>query len=304
MGDSASWVELDVTDASITGSTSYLTGFWIGTNANTAYYDSGSYAQYRDNETYHATNDPPSTLTEDTTYSSREYSIYATYWESAGTNTHSIDLESSNNQYLNGNQTGLQTGNGSRTFEAWVKIESVPTYMTVLSYGTRANYQDWEWYIWNDGKQTVGIYNESSARSNTAVPTGAWHHIAITYDGTTLTFYLDGVADGTTTFTNTPNTGTATGTYIGMLSNGTQYPFDGLIDEVRAWDDVRTQTEISNNKDTEIDGNSANLQGYWRLNNGLLDSTVSSNILTNNNSAVFSTDTPFGGAVRRIFTVE
>ena len=47
--------------------------------------------------------------------------------------------------------------------------------------------------------------------------------------------------------------------------------FDGLIDEVRIWNDKRTSTEISNNYQTQLNGNEAGLVAYWMLNNNAED---------------------------------
>jgi hypothetical protein len=70
---------------------------------------------------------------------------------------------------------------------------------------------------------------------------------------------------------------------------------DGLMDEVRVWNDVRTAQEISDNYEKEISGGSANLQGYWKLNNNYTDETSNGNDLTASGSPVFSTDVPFVG---------
>jgi len=43
-------------------------------------------------------------------------------------------------------------------------------------------------------------------------------------------------------------------------------------------------------------GTETGLKGYWKLNDSLLDETTNNNDLTNVNSAVFSTDVPFGGS--------
>ena len=44
--------------------------------------------------------------------------------------------------------------------------------------------------------------------------------------------------------------------------------FNGLIDEVRIWDTIRTEAEINADMHREISGAEPNLLGYWRFNEG------------------------------------
>jgi len=76
--------------------------------------------------------------------------------------------------------------------------------------------------------------------------------------------------------------------------------FDGLIDEVRVWNDIRSDAEVDDNKLTELVGNEAGLAGYWKLNNDYLDETSNNNDLTAVAAPVFSTDVPFVGDVTAV----
>ncbi|AQT68077.1 hypothetical protein STSP2_01232 [Anaerohalosphaera lusitana] len=85
--------------------------------------------------------------------------------------------------------------------------------------------------------------------TGTTITDDAWHHIALTFDGTTTTFYVDGQAYGTsTTSVNTTTTeDLAIGTGVresvewGTMTRWTQ----GLIDEVQIYDEALTATDIS-----------------------------------------------------------
>ena len=141
-------------------------------------------------------------------------------------NTHSINFEKDSSQYLMSDTfANFPTGNAPRTIAAWVKLETDPdpSLFTILNYGERDFYKNWSWAIQTGRKQLVGIYGETSVQSNTAIPLGTWTHIAITYDGTTLTFYINGVADGTHVWANTPNTTLTHGVYIGALATEVDY---------------------------------------------------------------------------------
>jgi hypothetical protein len=86
-----------------------------------------------------------------------------------------------------------------------------------------------------------------------------------------------------------------TGTFnIANNSHASQVEIDGYLDDVRVWDDLRSGAEISANYDSELVGDEANLQGYWKLNNDWTDTHANSNDLTPQNSPVFqSGDLPF-----------
>ena len=75
------------------------------------------------------------------------------------------------------------------------------------------------------------------------VDDGAWHHLALTTTSSAQVLYLDGtsVATGSTTFTNASSTDS---TLIGN-DGGSNYDFDGLIDEVAIWDTALSASDVS-----------------------------------------------------------
>ena len=97
------------------------------------------------------------------------------------------------------------------------------------------------------------------------IPNDEWHHVATTYDGTTMAVYVDGVLDRGLSIGQPPNTAGTPPVGIGTAMNSrglrgsdanvfTGGSFDGSIDEVRIWDTARTQEEIQASKDVEVPG--------------------------------------------------
>ena len=95
-------------------------------------------------------------------------------------------------------------------------------------------------YVGTDRALHVEMFWGGSANqivSATAVNDGQWHHVAVTYDGTVETVYLDGVAIGTKSFTQVAYAGSyqyqlGTGYTIGWKGgNGGWFTYIGLIDE-------------------------------------------------------------------------
>ena len=139
-----------------------------------------------------------------------------------------------------------------------------------------------------------------------AVPSDTWKHVAVTYDGSTWRFYIDGVPDNSLTISGTGNVlvprydsiqhfglGTA------MTSAGTtQGFFKGTMDEVRVWNVARTQAEIAGAMNSEI-SSATNLIGRWSLNEtsgtaATNTGTASSVNGTLTNGPVRTTGYPFG----------
>ena len=97
-----------------------------------------------------------------------------------------------------------------------------------------------------------------------------YHHIAITYDGSTALMYIDGSVVSTD---NTPGTPTLNDfdLVIGGRSGGPNGPIQfwtGEVDEFRIWNVARTSTEINNNMNNSLVGDEAGLIVYYDFNDG------------------------------------
>lgn len=214
-------------------------------------------------------------------------------------NTHYVDLEEGLSQRLKttSNEVGLPTGGTDRSYEAWVKIEAPAGVLeSVVTYGAPSTRAKWGWVTSTNNKQTVETHGQdASNESITALRVGEWEHIAITYDGTTIRYYLNGQPDGTATFALAISTQADTIVKIGANMDDDNF-WDGLIDDVRIWDDIRTAQEISDNYNCSLDGNEPGLVAYWKFDGdpGLLDETTNDNDLTEfNNPDFLTSDLPF-----------
>lgn len=225
-------------------------------------------------------------------------------------NTHTIDFDGVD-QSLSIADTVSLSITGDISIEAWVKVETLDTFPhgivgKHLATGSQKAYSlsiegvsDLLNFIVSvDGTGTINEYRVTSD----VIIEDVWTHVAVTLDSSaeTAIFYIN--ASSVTSFINTDNNVTSifdsTADFnIGANQNGSSQLFDGFIDEVRVWSDIRTSTEILDNYQKELVGDEAGLVGYWKLNNGLLDETTNNNDLTNNNSAVFqSADLPFSAS--------
>lgn len=88
-----------------------------------------------------------------------------------------------------------------------------------------------------------------------ATPKDQWTHVAVTYDGATCHFYINGGDAGSAPLTNAgagANRPLVIGANPSTTPNVYNYPLEGYVDELRIWSTVRTQQEISDNRYKEI----------------------------------------------------
>jgi len=78
--------------------------------------------------------------------------------------------------------------------------------------------------------------------SNFTPSVNTWYHLVYTYDGTTSTIYVDGVSKNTSTVALQP--GSVASVWLGTY-NGASELFQGIIDDVRIYNRVLTQSEIT-----------------------------------------------------------
>jgi hypothetical protein len=148
------------------------------------------------------------------------------------------------------------------TVESFVRVESlVGANPRIIRVGPPRHLEDevWELYICNEScsqgtVEFVVVHRRAVAadlQSNRAVTDGQWHHVAVTYDGSVLKLYVDGVLDNSLSQTGIQaNVGSGTMTLGRNIDPSDQ--LDGQIDEVRMWNEARTQAEIQHTMDTAL----------------------------------------------------
>ncbi len=88
-----------------------------------------------------------------------------------------------------------------------------------------------------------GSWHSTQYTTNLESLNGEWHHMAGTFDGTELKFYLDGQLEITLAFEGTIGTAAHPVT-IGENSQATGRFFDGMLDDLRIYNHALTELEI------------------------------------------------------------
>lgn len=185
------------------------------------------------------------------------------------------------------------------TIEAWIKVTDA-TNNTIVDKGD----YNFLFQTHSNGNQGLGLYNRSFGWIYSAgtIPTNQWVHVAVTYNNRAVTFYKDGVVQGTYT-ASTNSTGDN-----GVMTIGRQSPttcacniFDGSMDELRLWNVAKTQTEIQASMNSTVPANSTGLAAYYKFDEGagsaVADATANANngTVVNTASWMVPSTSPLGG---------
>ncbi|MBR8535154.1 hypothetical protein KDU71_06260 [Carboxylicivirga sediminis] len=139
------------------------------------------------------------------------------------------------------NYSGVN-GSNARTVACWVKTDAAAT-SGLVHWGASGTYSRASFKM-----QSTGVirfeWQGGGLNAATIVNDNNWHHVAYTYDGSTVKLYVDGVLDASVA-TTAINTGVAgeTGIYIGSQLGGSLY--EGLIDDVRIYETALDADQLS-----------------------------------------------------------
>ena len=189
----------------------------------------------------------------------------------------SLQFEGSASTYVSINRTGnLADYTGDFTFSAWIYpielrsgeedyVMSIPRIVNSDGIGLMAHDAS--------GTPRTVIHtgsDVSNARGDTSVVEGEWQHVAGTYDGTTVKFYLDGVEGAALTKTLDP-LASSQPLLIGvngLAGHLSSRGFIGYISSASVWNFALSDSEILSLSLGTDALEIAPPDGYWLLNDG------------------------------------
>ncbi|MGD8780702.1 MAG: FG-GAP-like repeat-containing protein [Ignavibacteria bacterium] len=197
---------------------------------------------------------------------------------------------------------GLNLSN-AQPLNNWLEFDGVDDYVSlgnssILKPTTALTVELWAYHAdWANSNDTRFISNTNSGGYNIQIEedilscfvelddeyqeievsvstiTEGWHHFAVTCDGRYTKFYIDGELQGTLdaggSYSLTYDSDNCT--FLGAEAWGGcdevrgDY-FNGALDDVRIWNVARTEQQIQDNMEIEIDASTTGLAGYWKLN--------------------------------------
>ena len=141
--------------------------------------------------------------------------------------------------------------------------------------------------VWAYAEQTYQSASVSvtSIASSTSDFTGKWYHFAVVCNTSSIKIYVNGnlEANQSISISGFGTDGHGYNAHIGgrIMNHPPTGYLAGVIDDVRFWNDVRTETEIKENMHKELAGNETGLRAYYNMSNdtgfSLTDNSSNSN---------------------------
>jgi hypothetical protein len=158
------------------------------------------------------------------------------------------------------------------TVEAWIKPSANLGYAGIVNNLWETSGNRGGFGITMGGVSANIMFAITNSTSATYLPASIpalneWVHVACTYDGTTMRVYVNGAVASTMAKSGNISYASPNALMIGRYwDDNESYYYTGGIDDVRLWNVVRTQSEIADNRFTELTGSESGLVGYWKLN--------------------------------------
>ena len=141
--------------------------------------------------------------------------------------------------------------------------------------------------VWAYAEQTYQSASVSitSIASSTSDFTGKWYHFAVVCNTSSIKVYVNGnlEANQSISISGFGTDGNGYNAHIGgkIMNHPPTGYLAGIIDDVRFWNDVRTEAEIIENMHKDLAGDEADLRAYYKMSNGtgtsLTDNSSNSN---------------------------
>lgn len=160
------------------------------------------------------------------------------------------------------------------TMEAWIFAEEWAPFQwmgSIINKDNQSPDRGFAFRCGNNGTLSFVMAVDNSweeAFTSQIMNTNQWHHVAVVIDNGTIRLYVDGQESANHSFTGNPSHSPDMPINIGGSPGFSGRHFKGVIDEVRIWDEARTQEELINFMTTNLSGTEANLVAYFPMNEG------------------------------------
>ena len=216
---------------------------------------------------------------------------------------YSLDFDGESDYVEVTNESAMIANADQMTLSGWVypRGPNADSYTQFDGFFGFRNNEDADFYLLQLGNYKVECRLKVSGGGEFTIITAensiiseTWHHLALTYDGSNMILYIDGIEAG-----STGAYGQITNEFlpfnIGRLVwQTTNFDLDGQVDEVSLWNLALTEQQVQDYMYADLTGEEG-LVGYWKLNEGTGSTAYDSSDEGNNGQiygSTWSTDTP------------
>ncbi|MBM1105637.1 DUF4038 domain-containing protein [Aurantibacter crassamenti] len=164
------------------------------------------------------------------------------------------------------------------SLSAWINPTNTNGYHAIAGTDTSSGFMTFV----HNGKLTFVLRTDTGREIKDfgSIVSNQWQHIAVTYDGSTMSWYIDGILVGT--HAHDGQVSDRSNGYIGWSGYSNEF-FEGIIDEVKLYNDELSQTQVSvlyNESNTTSSNLKARIWQTSIINNGYLSAFVHPNPTT------------------------
>ena len=216
---------------------------------------------------------------------------------------YSLDFDGESDYVEVTNESAMIANSDQMTLSGWVypRGPNADSYTQFDGFFGFRNNEDADFYLLQLGNYKVearlkvpGGGEFTIVTAENSIISETWHHLALTYDGSNIILYIDGIEAGSTGAYG-QITNEFLPFYIGRLIwQTTNFDLDGQVDEVSLWNLALTEQQVQDYMYADLTGEEG-LVGYWKLNEGTGSTAYDSSDEGNNGQiygATWSTDTP------------
>lgn len=166
-----------------------------------------------------------------------------TYSVSGKVNT-GVQFASASSQYATGDVSAAFDLATNYTVSCWIKRTSTGAFHGLVSKDTHL--AGWTFYIHSNNTLHMVHQGKADVGAATALSsTGVWYHAAVTNNAGAVTFYVNGVSDGTGTLSTITAASSEPVRIACNKDSALQLYLNGTLDEIGYWSRALTGAEIA-----------------------------------------------------------
>jgi concanavalin A-like lectin/glucanase superfamily protein len=175
----------------------------------------------------------------------------------AGLHKYGVSFDGSNDYIDVPNSASLNIVGSQITLEAWILCPCAGSNRQIYSKDVGVPVTDRRYASYIDAGSLAGFETRTSAgtvdttKGSAFLQNGIWRNVIMTYDGATMSWYIDGLLQGTQAQTGNIVDSSAVSLNIGRFHTGVSF-FNGVLDELSIYPRFFSQAEVWAHHNTSI----------------------------------------------------